>query len=100
MHTTWKDGVWVDIGCGVAITEYFEDGSDHAAGLLERHECVDGTYISSIPFRRKGQAAHGPRWLVRQRDPWTLYPSILCPRCGLLGYIQEGKWMSADGSDV
>lgn len=45
----------------------------------------------------------GARWLamgtglhtVHSRDPWHLEASLLCPECGLHGWIRDGKWVPA-----
>jgi uncharacterized protein YbaR (Trm112 family) len=36
-----------------------------------------------------------PQHPVAQRDPLTLDGSLLCPQCGLHGWIRNGQWVSA-----
>lgn len=44
-----------------------------------------------------------PRWIcmgcsnhtVESQDPWHLEPSILCPTCGLHGWVRNGRWQRA-----
>jgi hypothetical protein len=33
-------------------------------------------------------------WTIRQLDPLTVWPSIRCVRCGLHGWITDGRWES------
>ena len=32
---------------------------------------------------------------VVSQEPWHLEPSLLCPECGLHGFIRDGQWVSA-----
>lgn len=32
---------------------------------------------------------------VVSEDPWTISPSILCPDCGLHGFVRSGIWVPA-----
>jgi hypothetical protein len=36
-----------------------------------------------------------PQHPVQQREPLTLDGSLLCPNCGLHGWIREGRWVNA-----
>lgn len=34
-------------------------------------------------------------WVIEQRNPLTLSPSIHCLECGCHGFIREGRWVPA-----
>lgn len=35
------------------------------------------------------------RHIVENRDPVTIRGSLLCPKCGVHGYVENGKWKTA-----
>lgn len=73
----------MDHGAGVS-TLHYQDGS-----IRVRHHCktIDGDEIWVAPALH---LAGGHR--VVQANPLTVDPSILCPDCGLHGWIQDGRW--------
>lgn len=91
----WDDTAWRDIGDGVEITEVTAGSPPVVTGLVERHFCGEGGYqhVGSLPYGPPGVAS--PRWQVVQADPLTIVPSVLCPQCGLHGWITDGKWVPA-----
>lgn len=67
-------------------------------GYEIRHLCKTGTgkhpkdfQIWNAPVVDTVNA--GNHTLVK-KDPLTITPSILCPVCGLHGFVTEGKWRS------
>lgn len=84
---------WSDIGHGVAVVEYTETGRDGPAGLLWRHACPDDP---RGPESGGTAAPFAPgRWALLSRDPLTLGGSLLCPVCGLHGFVRDGRWVPA-----
>lgn len=65
----------------------YEDGT-----IRIEHKCrvIDNTQLIVAPAL---QLDAGHR--VEQEDPLTVSPSILCPDCGLHGFIQHGRWVPA-----
>lgn len=54
-------------------------------------ECVCCVYLK-VPDT--WQPPHRPQvWQVVQPKPLTLAPSVVCTRCGLHGFITNGKWV-------
>lgn len=73
----------VDHGSGVQSLHYPD-------GIIRiRHHCktIDGDDIYIAPAL---QLAGGHR--IVSQDPLTIEPSILCPDCGLHGWIRDGQW--------
>ncbi|HMG43949.1 MAG TPA: hypothetical protein VK611_21630 [Acidimicrobiales bacterium] len=72
---------------GAVIVLYYEDGS-----IRIEHACrvIDDTQIVCAPALRLGDG-HS----VVSSDPLTVVPSILCPDCGLHGFITAGAWSPA-----
>ena len=86
-----------DLGNGHFYLCYV-DSDDRWIGIIEYHpHLVTGEQCGgSVLFEsRDGR----PSWQVESWDPLTLSPSILCAPdkggCGMHGYIQEGRWVSA-----
>lgn len=75
-----------DIGCGIEVElKYVEGALD---GVTYWHEPCGKDYLAVQPAWKTG-------WQVQSLDPLTLAPSVLCRKCGLHGFIQNGKWVSA-----
>lgn len=80
------DCVAIDAAVGVYLSPTFRDDTTNPTFW---HWCT-GT-------------PNGPRWLamgtplhtVHSEYPWHLEASLLCPECGLHGWIRDGKWVSA-----
>lgn len=49
----------------------------------------DGMFIKCIAPRL------APEHVVHSIDPLTVTPSILCPDCGLHGFVTDGVWRAA-----
>ncbi|MEV6897464.1 DUF6527 family protein [Amycolatopsis sp. NPDC051372] len=43
--------------------------------------------FAALPIGKNG-------WSIEQREPLTVRPSINCKRCGLHGWITDGRWES------
>lgn len=74
------------VGVGPAIRAlFYEDGK---VGI--EHECrvVEGTQIICAPALRLGEGH-----TIVSENPLTITPSILCPDCGLHGFITDGRWV-------
>lgn len=66
---------------GAIVTHLKPDGS----------ECAGYITFEGTVARYLGRS---PVWTVREWEPLTLSPSILCKECGDHGFIHEGKWES------
>lgn len=66
---------------------FYGDGA-----IRVRHDCrvIDGQQLVVAPAL---QLDGGHR--VVQEKPLTVEPSVLCPDCGLHGFIRSGRWVSA-----
>lgn len=66
---------------------FYEDGT-----VRIEHECrtVDGVRLIVAPALQLG-TGH----IIEQANPLTVSPSILCPDCGLHGFIREDRWVDA-----
>lgn len=67
-------------------------------GAIVSHRKPDGTYCEGgitfdSPRSRRFPDKHAS-WIVEQRDPLTLSPSLLC-HCGDHGFIRNGRWVRA-----
>lgn len=67
------DRMW----CGIQLWH-----RDHGGGW-----CAGYVGFSLAP-RREGITT----WRVDGYAPLALYPSIICPTCGLSGWIRDGRW--------
>lgn len=66
-------------------------------GALIYHRKPDGStcyghVYFDTPACRKAASEGAKFWEVKQWEPLTLSPSILCLQCGDHGYIVDGKW--------
>lgn len=62
-----------------------------------RHDCTDpikAEHGSRLRIREETMLPQ-PTWVVVQREPLTLQPSIICTACGCHGNIVAGKWVTA-----
>jgi hypothetical protein len=67
--------------------ELAEDG----AHVLWRHGCLEwGPLDADLALAMLPVGAKW--WTVEQEEPLTVFPSIKCRRCGLHGWIRNGKW--------
>lgn len=66
---------------------FYADGT-----IRVMHDCriIDGQRLVVAPAL---QLNGGHR--VVQEKPLTVEPSVLCPDCGLHGFIRAGRWVSA-----
>jgi len=78
----------VDIGSGMTMLVY-PDGTYRI-----QHTCDRGArgILGSCPALRLGP--HAPGHVVKSEDPLTITPSIVCPDCGLHGFVTDGVWRS------
>lgn len=76
----------VDVGGGVRMAKV----DDPARRYLVEHTCktVGDTTLVIAPSLSAGHQ-------VLSEDPLTITPSILCPDCGLHGFVTEGLWRTA-----
>jgi hypothetical protein len=68
-------------------------------GVQVNHLAPDGSICSSFAHfdldAVKEVFKNHPTWKVESWEPLTLYPSLLCKRCGDHGFIRNGKWEPA-----
>ncbi len=86
----------IDVGHGVAllVTEP-DDRNPH--GVRVKHVCTswpddqepDGEFVKVVA------PALAPAHVVHSLDPATVTASILCPDCGLHGFVRGGVWVPA-----
>lgn len=94
------DGIdLTDIGLGVWISRVV-NSDGHPVGVLEWHYCGGSTEehfaAGSLLFDIQENAGQNrPKWTLVSDEPLTLHPSVLCRTCGLHGWIQQGRWVSA-----
>lgn len=84
------DGVVVDVGGGVRMLHRLD------GGWMVEHACREvgpGEVMTCAPSL---QLDGGHQ--VTSTDPLTVTPSILCPDCGLHGYVTEGHWVGPPAS--
>lgn len=77
----------IDVGGGVRLLVTDVPAWDRFDVMVE-HTCKDighGERIVVAPGLSPGHR-------VTQLDPVTITPSILCPDCGLHGFITDGTW--------
>lgn len=83
-----------DLGHGVSYS-WVSNQSGKRIGIIEWHVCQDPDGELSgggVYFEMPGD---GPRWQLESQDPLTISPSVLCVRCGLHGFIKDGRWLPA-----
>lgn len=88
----------IDVGMGVALL-VTEPDERNPHGILVRHECTrwpddqepDGEFVKVIA------PALAPAHVVHSLDPATVTASILCPDCGLHGWVTDGRWWGSVG---
>lgn len=89
---------WADLGESI---ETIDADLGIYLGSSFRKDTTSPTFWHWCTFTVRQQV--GPRWLamgtglhtVHSRDPWHLEASLLCPECGLHGWIRDGRWISA-----
>lgn len=77
----------VDVGLGIQML-FMQDGKVRAA-----HDCKmvgDDQRLRCAPALMLGQGH-----TVVTREPLTIVASILCPDCGLHGFVTDGHWVPA-----
>lgn len=83
-----------DVGSGITLLQYDNGLNPGAWGV--RHVCtswldpdeVDGRFVKVVAPRLTDGGHH-----VEVGDQGvTVHPSILCPDCGLHGYVTDGTW--------
>lgn len=100
----------VDLGNGVSaewwtfVDPADVDGPGIVGGIVEHHTCRDD---NGEPYEGMGSVPTDPRILVGAPhwtieagtvgsfEGLTLMPSMLCQRCGLHGWIRDGRWEPA-----
>jgi hypothetical protein len=93
-HTAVKQSL--DVGGGVTLLLTDTD-ERNPHGVRVRHVCSrwpdaqepDGEFVKVIA------PALAPGHVVHSLDPVTITASILCPDCGLHGFVTHGAWQSA-----
>jgi hypothetical protein len=82
---------WIDVGSGHRVQ--LLDGG----GVLWEHDTPPG-YANGIYSIRRHEVSpnEGATWMVEQREPLTLSPSLHCDPaiggCGAHGFIRDGRW--------
>ncbi len=80
----------IDIGHGVTIRCFEQDCVIH--GIEHTHTSP----LDGFPCVAHISLAHKPEWpdglTMEQKVPLTIVEAIKCERCGLRGFIREGKW--------
>jgi len=78
---------WVDVSRNHRV-QVLEDG-----GVLWEHDTVPGYPVE----RHMVSPVEGATWVVVQRNPLTLAPSLHCDMarggCGMHGWVQNGMWI-------
>jgi hypothetical protein len=88
------DEGWTELGGDFLVRRTVRYESEEPAGFIFAHRHENGIWcIGSLA--RKGQGDGQAEWDVLSEHPLTLSPSILRKACGLHGFIQNGKWVSA-----
>lgn len=85
----------IDVGEGLAVLVFADPIAPAELGF--RHECgrwpddqePDGEFVKVIAPRLSLHTVTGPE------DALTIRASILCPDCGLHGYVTDGRWAAA-----
>lgn len=72
---------------GQVATLWYGDGS---VGI--RHHCVRSPELTVVCAPK---LTLGSYWKLVTDDPVTITPSIMCPDCGLHGFITDGVWIDA-----
>lgn len=85
----------IDVGSGVSLLiSQPDDRNPH--GVRIRHTCTswpdpqepDGVFVKVIA------PALAQAHVVHSLDPATITASILCPDCGLHGFVTNGEWVA------
>lgn len=86
-----------EIGGGVVIS-MTTDERDRFTGLEWSHECGASMSVPfDRPWNRQNPALSGARlYEVTSWEPLSLPESLVCPGCGIQGFIRGGKWLSVD----
>jgi len=84
-----------DIGGGVMLSVVRQGDVEMAVNTW--HECVGG-YGAGMHYLDTPEVRsiwpHGPFVAVAQREPLTLAEPVQCEKCGLVGRITEGRWVT------
>ena len=83
---------WIDAGSGHRV-RLLDDG-----GVSCSHSTPPGYRNGSYPIpRHQVDPRPGETWMIIQREPLTLSPSLHCDLahggCGAHGFIRDGQWM-------
>lgn len=87
----------LDLGHGHSAAFIWREGADRETGvpvgLLEMHgRCR--TYLSWV--ESDGVTDHRterPVWTLNALEPLGIEPAVICPSCGIVGLIQNGKYL-------
>lgn len=76
------------LGRSGVVALWYADGT-----IRVRHDCkvIDGVQLVVAPALQLDNGGHR---IVTKR-PLTVEPSVLCPDCGLHGFIREQQWVAA-----
>jgi hypothetical protein len=81
----------IDVGGGVALLFL----TDEAGSVGVEHQCSrprDGQTLLIAPRLTKGPGGHSMSITGGDLRTITVTPSILCPDCGLHGFVTDGAW--------
>lgn len=73
----------VELGHGVRAVWFTAGG----IGILHACKTIYEKQLMLAPALRIGEGH-----TVECEDPLTVSPSVLCPDCGLHGYVRVGRW--------
>jgi hypothetical protein len=76
----------LDLGDGMRITE------DSAGMHYFEHDCVEIENFDGELLRKRIGPNLSPHTRTGLIDRITVRPSILCPDCGLHGFVTDGVW--------
>ena len=66
---------------------WYQDLNRWAVEHICKQIDADGSRLICAPRLMEGH-------VVESTDPLTISPSILCPDCGLHGYVRSNRWVS------
>lgn len=78
----------------IEVCKHLHDGEVHEDGVVLRH-LARGVARCSAYFAWCQPMPGRPLYVLESRNPLTVTPELVCPRCGLKGQIRDGEWVAA-----